>query len=79
MTRTGDVITEGTDPVTDSSIPPQGYGMVNAACVAQHEWYRGLRDSGFTRCEALYIVTRPSVEMARLEWGAGREDGGQPQ
>ena len=58
---------------------PPDWGMVDTSCIAQHEWYAGLRRSGFTRCEALYIVTRPSVEMARLEWNAQRADGGQPQ
>lgn len=54
-------------------------GLVNAACVAQHEWYHSLRRAGFTRLEALYIVTRPSVENARLEWIAQHPDCGQPQ
>lgn len=51
---------------------PPGYGLVSAACVSQHEWYSGLREAGFTRSEALYIITRPSVELARLQWTAER-------
>jgi hypothetical protein len=54
-------------------------GLVTAACVAQHEWYTSLRRAGFTRTEALYIVTRPSVESARLEWYAQHPDQAQPQ
>lgn len=55
-----------------------GYGLVNGACVAQHEWYASLRASGFTRAEALYIITRPSVEMTRLQWSTEQRDGGWP-
>lgn len=66
--------------MTDDQMPPQaGVGMINGACVAQHEWYSALRLAGFTRCEALYVVTRPAVEMARLEWCSRQPDGGQPQ
>lgn len=45
-------------------------GEVDTACIAQHEWYMGLRRAGFTRLEGLYIITRPSVEVARLGWHA---------
>jgi hypothetical protein len=55
---------------------PPGYGLVNMACVAQHEWFSALRDAGFSRLEALYIVTRPSVESARLEWCDQHPDSG---
>jgi len=57
---------------------PAGFGLVSAACIAQHEWFVSLREAGFTRAEALYIVTRPAVEAARLEWCASRPDGGSP-
>jgi hypothetical protein len=52
----------------DAAHPSNGYGLVDAACVTQHEWFTALRAAGFTRLEALYIVTRPSVEMARQQW-----------
>jgi hypothetical protein len=55
-----------------------GYGMVSTACIAQHEWYAALREAGFTRCEALYIITRPSVETARLQWSSERQEGPGP-
>lgn len=47
---------------------PQEFGVVDGACVAQHEWYSALRNAGFTRLEGLYIITRPSVELVRLQW-----------
>jgi len=52
----------------------QEYGLVNTACIAQHEWYAALRSAGFTRSEGLYIITRPSVESSRLEWLAMHPD-----
>lgn len=54
--------------------PPPGYGLVSMACVSQHEWYSALRGAGFTRMEALYIITRPSAEMARQQWLAENPD-----
>ncbi len=57
---------------------PLDFGLVNQACVAQHELYSALRQSGFTRIEALYIITRSSVEMTRLEWCASHDDAGSP-
>jgi hypothetical protein len=53
---------------------PPGYGLVSSACISQHEWYTNLRQAGFSRSEALYIVTRPSVEITRLQWWADRAD-----
>lgn len=53
----------------DSDSPPgAGLGQLDVSAVSQHEWFASLRRAGFTRTEALYIVTRPSVEMIRLEW-----------
>jgi hypothetical protein len=54
-----------------------GFGQVTGMCVSQHEWYLSLRGAGFTRCEALYIITRPSVEITRLSWQAEHGDAGQ--
>jgi hypothetical protein len=59
-------------------VDEQGLGVVNAACLAQHEWYASLRRAGFTRLESLYIVTRPSVETARMDWIAAHPDHAQP-
>jgi hypothetical protein len=56
---------------------PAGFGFIGIACVAQHEWFTSLREAGFTRTEALYIITRPAVETARLEWCAAQPDSGQ--
>lgn len=61
----------------DSGIE-QGFETVDTGCIAQHEWYSGLRRAGFTRLEGLYIITRPSVEMARLSWHAQNDaEGGE--
>lgn len=54
---------------------PPGFGLVSTACISQHEWYTNLRGAGFTRYEALYIITRPSVEITRLEWASSRDAG----
>jgi hypothetical protein len=59
-------------------VPQQGFGLISMACISQHEWYAALRSSGFTRLEALYIITRPSVESARLQWCADHPDGDEP-
>lgn len=65
----------------DSNTPhmPAGIGGLDGASISQHEWYASLRRGGFTRCEALYIITRPSVEFARLSWCAEHPDQSQPQ
>jgi hypothetical protein len=59
--------------------PHPGFGSLDVASVSQHEWYAALRRSGFTRMEALYIVTRSLVESARLSWLADNPDHAQPQ
>lgn len=55
--------------------PPPGFGLLNGSCVMQHEWFSALRQAGFSRMEALYIITRPSVEMTRLQWAAENPEG----
>jgi hypothetical protein len=47
-----------------------------ASAAVTHEMYEMYRVAGFSRAEALYIVTRPSVEIVRLEWFAARPGGG---
>jgi hypothetical protein len=64
--------------VTDPMPPRFDMGEVTTACVAQHEWFDGLCQAGFARWEALYIVTRPSVEMTRCQWVAANGERGQP-
>jgi hypothetical protein len=54
---------------------PSEFGLVSSACISQHEWYVNLRGAGFSRHEALYIITRPSVEITRLEWTSSRDTG----
>ena len=56
-----------------------GFGQVDEAAIGQHEWYAALRRAGFTRMEALYIVTRSLVETTRLEWTARQPGEAQPQ
>lgn len=57
---------------------PHGLSQMSVSAALTHEYYKTLREAGFTRPEALYIVTRPTVEMVRLEWAAARADGGNP-
>jgi len=55
-----------------------GLSPMAASAAGCHEWFTSLREAGFSRLESLYIITRPNVELVRLEWGAARSDGGSP-
>jgi hypothetical protein len=58
---------------------PPGTGLVDASCVALHEWYSSLRRAGFSRAEGLYVVTRGLAEAARMEWAASHPESAPPQ
>lgn len=58
--------------------PPTGLGSLTATAITTHEIFKALREAGCTRPEALYIVTRPAAEIARMEWCAAHRDGGNP-
>jgi hypothetical protein len=55
-----------------------GLSPMAANAAVLHEMFVMYRQAGFTRAEALYIITRPVAEVVRLEWHAGRDGGGVP-
>lgn len=52
---------------------PDEHWTLDEQATLIHEWARALADAGFTRTEALYLVSRMLPKM-RLDWPPGFDD-----